>query len=73
MIIDTMMNLALLFWASDQTDDPGYYQAAFDHAETSRRYLLRPDGSTYHTFFFDQDGGQPIGPRMHQGYADDSL
>jgi unsaturated chondroitin disaccharide hydrolase len=35
--------------------------------------LLRPDGSTYHTFFFEQDTGKPIGPRTHQGYADDSL
>jgi unsaturated chondroitin disaccharide hydrolase len=73
MIIDTMMNLPLLFWASAQTDDPQYRQAAFEHAETSTRYLLRPDGSTYHTFFLDRESGKPIGPRTHQGYADDSL
>jgi len=72
-IIDTMMNLPLLFWASQQTGDPRYQQAALDHAQTSLRYLLRPDGSTYHTFFLDQETGQPIGPRTHQGYADDSL
>jgi unsaturated chondroitin disaccharide hydrolase len=72
-IIDTMMNLPLLFWASEQTGDPQYHQVALEHAETTRRYLLRPDGSTYHTFFFEQDTGKPIGPRTHQGYADDSL
>ena len=72
-IVDTMMNLPLLFWASEQTGDPQYHQAALQHAKTTRRYLLRPDGSTYHTFFFEQDTGKPIGPRTHQGYADDSL
>ncbi|MGD9143937.1 MAG: glycoside hydrolase family 88 protein [Anaerolineae bacterium] len=72
-IIDTMMNLPLLFWASGQTGDPVYQRAAQDHAETSRKYLVRPDGASYHTFFFDQASGQPLGPRTHQGYADDSL
>jgi unsaturated chondroitin disaccharide hydrolase len=73
MIIDTMMNLPLLFWASAETGDPQYRQAAVAHAETSARYLLRPDGSTYHTYFLDQESGAPLGPRTHQGYADDSL
>ena len=72
-IIDTMMNLPLLFWASEQTGDPAYRGAALAHAETSRQHLLRPDGASYHTFFFDQASGQPLGPRTHQGYADDSL
>jgi len=72
-IIDTMMHLPLLFWASEQTGDPRYRQAALAHAETSQRYLLRLDGASYHTFFFDQTSGEPIGPRTHQGYADNSL
>ncbi len=72
-IIDTLMNLPLLFWASEQTGDAAYREAALAHAETSRRYLLRPDGASYHTFFFEQASGKPLGPRTHQGYADDSL
>jgi unsaturated chondroitin disaccharide hydrolase len=72
-IVDTMMNLPLLFWASDQTGDPRYHQAALEHTETTRCHLLRPDGSTSHSFLFEQDTGKPIGPRTHQGYADDSL
>lgn len=72
-IIDTMMNLPLLFWASRQTGDPRYHDAARAHAETSRRHLLRSDGASYHTFYFDQETGEPIGPRTHQGYADNSL
>ena len=72
-IIDTMMNLPLLFWAFEQTGNSEFYRPAREHAETSLRYLLRPDGASYHTFFFDQETGEPIGPRTHQGYADDSL
>lgn len=72
-IIDTLMNLPLLFWASAQTGDATYREAALAHGETSRRYLLRADGAAYHTFFFDQESGEPLGPRTHQGYADDSL
>ena len=72
-IIDAMMNLSLLFWASRETGDPRYQQSAQQHAETSRRWLLRPDGASYHTYLFDQESGEPLGPRTHQGYADDSL
>jgi unsaturated chondroitin disaccharide hydrolase len=53
--------------------DSQYRRAALDHVETSLRYLLRSDGATHHTFFLDQETGLPIGPRTHQGYADDSL
>jgi unsaturated chondroitin disaccharide hydrolase len=72
-IVDTMMNLPLLFWAFAQTGDACYHEMARQHAETSLRYLVRPDGATYHTFFLDQEVGEPLGPRTHQGYADDSL
>lgn len=72
-IVDCLMNLPLLFWASEQTGDPAFAAAACSHAERSLAHLLRPDGSTAHTFFFDQDSGAPLGARTHQGYADDSL
>jgi unsaturated chondroitin disaccharide hydrolase len=72
-IIDTMMNLSLLFWASQQRGDLSFHEAARAHANTSRRTLLRADGASYHTFFFDQETGEPIGPQTHQGWADDSL
>lgn len=72
-IIDTMMNLPLLFWAGRETDNTRYSDAAHAHALTSLRYLMRADGSAYHTYYLDPDNGTPIGPRTHQGYADDSL
>lgn len=72
-IIDTMMNLPLLFWAADQGGHARYREIAYHHAETTLRYLMRPDGSSYHTYLFDPDTWNPIGPRTHQGYSDDSL
>lgn len=72
-IMDTMMNLPLLFWASEQTDDAVYRAAALDHARATATHLMRPDGSTYHTFFFDQESGNPLRGATHQGAADDSL
>jgi unsaturated chondroitin disaccharide hydrolase len=72
-IIDALMNLPLLFWASKETGDLRFHQAAREHALTSLRWLLRPDGASYHTYFFDQESGEPLAPRTHQGYADDSL
>jgi unsaturated chondroitin disaccharide hydrolase len=71
-IADTMMNLPLLFWASQQTGDPRYHEAAFQHAQRSRQFLIREDGSSFHTYFFNQKTGAPIAGRTHQGYSDDS-
>lgn len=72
-IIDTMMNLPLLFWASDMTGDEKYRSAAIAHAKTSQQYLIRDDYSSYHTYFFNPDDGSPIGGKTHQGYADESF
>ncbi len=73
MIVDCLMNLPLLFWASHETGDPKYADVAARHARTTLRYLVRPDDHTYHTFFFDQATGAPLGGKTAQGYADDSL
>ncbi|MCC6801717.1 MAG: glycoside hydrolase family 88 protein [Anaerolineae bacterium] len=73
MIVDCLMNLPLLFWASDETGDPKFAEIAAKHAQTSLRYLVRPGDHTYHTFFFDQATGEPLGGRTAQGYSDDSL
>ena len=71
-IADTMLNLPLLFWASEYTDDSRYHDAAYHHAQLSRQYLIREDGSSFHTYFFNQETGEPIAGRTHQGYSDDS-
>ena len=71
-IIDCMLNLPLLYWASEQTGDPSYKEAATIHAEKTRRYILRGDDSSYHTFFLDPETGNPLGGGTHQGYQDGS-
>lgn len=72
-IIDCMMNLPLLYNASALTGDPKYRVAAYAHADNSRRHLLRSDATTFHTFDFDPDSGEPLGGRWHDGYAEDSV
>lgn len=71
-IIDCLLNLPLLFWASEQTCDPKYQNIAIAQANKSRRYLVRGDDSSYHTFFFNQETGEPIGGATHQGYTNGS-
>jgi len=68
-IIDTMMNLDLLAFASQETGDPTYLDIAVEHAKTVRRVFPRPDGSTPHVYDFDPDSGAPIGPNTVQGYS----
>ncbi|MFD0392467.1 hypothetical protein ACFQ3Z_05305 [Streptomyces nogalater] len=61
-IIDTMMNLDLLAFASRQTGDARYLDIAVAHAKTAQRVFPRPDGSTPHVFDFDPDTGAPSAP-----------
>ncbi|AZQ32402.1 glucuronyl hydrolase [Streptomyces cyaneochromogenes] len=68
-IIDTMMNLDLLAFASSQTGDDKYLNIAVEHARTTRRVFPRPDGSTPHVYDFDPATGAPIGPNTVQGYS----
>lgn len=71
-IIDCMMNMPLLFWASEVTGEIKYKVAATNFVDMARRYLVRGDDSTYHTFYFDQKSGQPIRGATQQGYSDGS-
>lgn len=71
-IVDTMMNLDLLAFASAQTGDPTYLDIAVEHARTTQRYFPRADGSTPHVYDFDPGTGAPIGPNTVQGYSPSS-
>ncbi|RAU93861.1 glycoside hydrolase family 88 protein [Paenibacillus sp. YN15] len=71
-IIDCLMNLPLLYWASQQTGDSRYRQIAERQADISRRFLVRGDDSSYHTFWFDPEDGTPLRGGTHQGYQDGS-
>lgn len=72
MIIDCNMNLPLLYWATQQTGDSRYADAARTHASQAAKYIVRPDASTYHTYYMDTVTGEPRFGNTHQGYADDS-
>lgn len=71
-IIDSLQNLALLFWASDVTSNPVYREAAIQHADTLEKHIIREDYSTYHCFLFDPATQQPLRGETFQGYADES-
>jgi unsaturated chondroitin disaccharide hydrolase len=72
MIIDCNLNLPLLYWASQATGNSKYSEAANTHIAQAERYLVRPDASTYHTFFMDPRTGAPKEGRTHQGFSDTS-
>jgi unsaturated chondroitin disaccharide hydrolase len=71
-IIDCLMNLPLLHWAYQQTGREAYRQAAEQQTAMSRRFLVRGDDSTYHTFYFDPITGDSIRGGTHQGSRDGS-
>jgi len=72
MIIDCNMNLPLLYWASEQTGDRRYAEVAQAHISQAARYLIRPDASTWHTYYMDTVTGEPRYGNTQQGYSDHS-
>lgn len=72
MIIDCLMNLSLLYFASEQTGDDKYRLAANRHAKQTQKYIVRENATTYHTYFFDRQTGEAIRGETAQGYAHDS-
>lgn len=72
MIIDCNMNLPLLYFASNETGDPKYREAAINHVRRAQKYLIREDYSTYHTYYMDIETGAPRFGKTAQGFADDS-
>lgn len=68
-IIDCMMNLPLLYRASEMLEDPRFANIAMVHADTTLRHFLRPDGSVHHIVVFDPHTGEPVDTPTGQGYA----
>jgi len=71
-IIDNMMNLELLFWASRESGDSTYYDIAVNHANTTMKNHFRPDYGTYHVVDYDTITGNVLNRHTHQGYAHES-
>lgn len=72
LIIDCLLNMPLLFWASEVTGNAVYREKAIAHIRTAVGCIIRPDRSTYHTYFFDPDTGKPLRGVTHQGNRDGS-
>jgi len=71
-IIDNMMNLELLFWATRVSGDSSFYKIAVTHAETTMKNHFRPDYSSYHVINYNSETGAIQQKRTAQGAADES-
>ncbi len=72
LIIDCLLNLPLLFWATSVTQNEEYAKKAIIHSKTAMDCVLRDDDSTYHTYYFDHKTGKPLKGVTAQGFCDDS-
>lgn len=72
LFIDIMMNVGIIFYAAQQIGDAALREIALQHCLTTRRYLVRGDGSTSHEGLFDLETGAFLRQTTHQGWRDDS-
>jgi unsaturated chondroitin disaccharide hydrolase len=72
LFIDIMMNVGIIFYAARQTGDEALLDIAMRHCLTTRRTLVRGDGSTSHEGLFDLASGEFLRQTTHQGYRGDS-
>lgn len=72
LIIDCLLNLPLLYWATEETGNNRYKDIAEKHIHTTMNNVIREDFSTWHTFFFNPETGEPSHGATCQGYRDGS-
>lgn len=72
LFIDIMMNVGIIFYAAQQTRDDKLWRIANQHCLTTRKYLVRGDGSTSHEGIFDLNTGEFLRQSTHQGWRNDS-
>ena len=72
LFIDIMMNVGIVFYAAAETGDRKLRDIALRHCLTTRRYLVRGDGSTAHEGIFDTETGELLRQSTQQGYRGDS-
>jgi hypothetical protein len=71
-IIDNMMNLELLFWATQVTGDSSYYKIAITHADNTIKNHFRADNSSYHVINYNANTGGIKEKKTAQGFANES-
>jgi len=72
LFIDIMMNVGIIFYAARETGDKQLRDLAMQHCLTTRRFLVRGDGSTAHEGIFDPETGEFLRQSTQQGYRSDS-
>ena len=71
-IIDNMMNLELLFWATKFSGDSSFYKIAVTHANTTLKNHFRSNNSSYHVLNYDEQTGHVKEKKTAQGAANES-
>lgn len=71
-IIDNLMNLEMLFYASKVSGDKKFYNIAVSHADATLKYHFRDDFSTYHVVNYDTISGKALNQATFQGFSDNS-
>lgn len=71
-IIDSMLNIPMLYWAEKEIGDPRFRYIAEDHADKVMNHIVRPDGSVNHIGVFDPTNGELLETPAGQGYASGS-
>lgn len=67
-IVDSMLNIPLLYWARDTLEDPRFGYVAEDHADTVMEKIVRPDGSVNHIGILDPTNGDLLETPGGQGF-----
>jgi unsaturated chondroitin disaccharide hydrolase len=70
--VDIMMNVGIIFYAAEELGDEELWRIARQHCLTTRRYLVRGDGSTVHEGIFDTETGAFMRESTHQGWRGDA-
>ena len=71
-IIDSLMNMPLLYRAAQSGADDSFARAARRHTAQLRDHIIRPDNSTFHTYYWDATSGAPLRGATEQGDGDES-
>lgn len=72
LIVDCLLNIPILYWASEVTGDKKYREIAKKHFNTTIKNAIRDNASAFHTFYFDTKTGNPLRGKTRQGFSDDS-
>lgn len=72
LIVDCLLNIPILYWASEETGDESYKRVAYTHFRTTVDNAIREDGSSFHTYYFDPETGLPLRGVTKQGKDDNS-